>query len=340
MKGLILSGGSGTRMRPLTHSIAKQLLPVANKPILHRALQQMSNIGIREVAIVVGATADQVRNSVGDGSQFNLLVTYIKQDQPLGLAHCVKIARGFLGDDDFIMFLGDNMFEDELVSIANNFDAQKNDPGFAAQVSVKRVMNPSDFGVATVDHEFQLISVEEKPKSPKSNLALVGTYCFSSRIHTAIDEIEPSPRGELEITDAIQKLLNSGLRVGVSEVSGWWFDTGNPESYLECNSRLLDAEETSAINLNPDVKIIRPCSIDSTARLFNCTIGPYVSIGAGVQIDGATFQNSVLLENSWITGPVNIQNSILGKQSGIRTEKASDIRIILGDDCYVELGTQ
>lgn len=340
MKGLILSGGSGTRMRPLTHSIAKQLLPIANKPILHRALQQMSNIGISEVAIVVGATAEQVRESVGDGKQFNLTVTYLEQDRPLGLAHCVKIAQGFLGDDDFIMFLGDNMFEDELTSIVDNFTAQKAEPSFAAQVSVKRVTNPSSFGVAAVDHEFRLISVEEKPKSPTSDLALVGTYCFSSRIHAAIDEIEPSPRGELEITDAIQKLLSSGFHVGVSEVSGWWFDTGNPDSYLECNSKVLEAEEVSDLNLNSDVIVIRPCSIDSSAKLSNCTIGPYVSIGAGVQIDGATIQNSVLLENSWVTGPVYIQKSILGRQSGIRAEKASDIRIILGDDCYLELGIQ
>lgn len=339
MKGLILSGGSGTRMRPLTHSIAKQLLPIANKPILHRALQQMSNIGIKEVGIVVGTTAEQVRDSVGDGSQFNLTVTYLEQDRPLGLAHCVKIARGYLGEDDFIMFLGDNMFEDELVSIVDNFMAQKIDPGFAAQVSVKRVTNPSSFGVAAVDSEFRLISVEEKPKFPKSNLALVGTYCFSSRIHTAIDEIEPSPRGELEITDAIQKLLSSGLHVGVSEVSGWWFDTGNPESFLECNSKILEAEESSPTNLDSDVTIIGPCSIDPSAKLSNCTIGPYVSIGADVEINGAAIQNSVLLEKSWVTGPANIQNSILGRQSGIRTDRASDIRIILGDDCYVELDT-
>ena len=340
MKGLILSGGSGTRMRPLTHSIAKQLLPIANKPILHRALEQMSNIGIKEVAVVVGATADQVRESVGDGSQFNLSVSYLEQDLPLGLAHCVKIAHEFLEDDDFIMFLGDNMFEDELETIVDNFRSQKALPNFVAQVSVKRVANPSSFGVAAVDDHFQLISVEEKPKAPKSDLALVGTYCFSSRIHAAIDEIKPSARGELEITDAIQQLLNSGFHVGVSEVSGWWFDTGNPESYLECNSKVLEAEGIADLNLNSDVEIIHPCSIDPSAKLSNCTIGPYVSVGEGVRVEGATIQNSVLLEKSWVTGPVNIRNSILGRQSGIRTERASDLRIILGDDCFVELGIE
>ena len=337
---MILSGGSGTRMRPLTHSTAKQLLPIANQPILHRALQQMSEIGIKEVAIIVGSTAEQVRDSVGDGQRFNVAVSYVEQDQPLGLAHCVMLARNFLGEEDFIMFLGDNMFEESLTGLVNQFMENKNAPDFAAQVSVKKVSDPSSFGVAVVDKEFRLRSVEEKPKSPKSDLALVGTYCFTSKIHTAIDLIKPSPRGELEITDAIQQLLNSGLQIGVSEVSGWWFDTGNPESFLECNSKVLDGQEIPSRNLPSNVSVIEPCAIDTSAILSNCKIGPHVSIGPNVSVSDATIERSVLLENSSVSGPAIVLDSILGRRSSLRTVSPTSARITLGDDCHVEIGKE
>ena len=339
MKGLILSGGSGTRMRPLTHSVAKQLLPIANVPIIHRAIRQMSEVGIHEVAIVVGGTAEQVKLSVGDGSQFGVNVCYIPQDQPLGLAHCVKIARDFLREDDFVMFLGDNMFEDGLQEIVSQFETNKAGLDAAAHVAVKQVPNPSSFGVAVVDNNFELLSVEEKPISAKSNLALVGTYCFTSAIHNAIDSISPSPRGELEITDAIEQLLKDGLRVGVSEVPGWWFDTGNPASFLECNAKVLEAGVTDLYNSTPDVLIIEPCAIDPSATLSNCTIGPNVSVGAAVSVNGSTISNSVLLEQSSISGHGAITDSIVGKRSSIKTLPNTVSRVILGDDCDVEVGS-
>jgi glucose-1-phosphate thymidylyltransferase len=340
MKGLILSGGSGTRMRPLTHSVAKQLLPIANVPILHRAIQQMFDTGIQDIAIIVGSTSEQVKFSVGDGSRFGVNVTYLVQDQPLGLAHCVNIAREFLSEDDFVMFLGDNMFEDGLQEIVNQFRANKINLNSAAQVAVKQVPNPSSFGVAVVDSELQLISVEEKPTAPKSDLALVGTYCFTAKIHNAIAAINPSPRGEFEITDAIQQLLQDELHVGVSAVTGWWFDTGTPASFLECNAKVLETRVSRSNNFSVDVSIIDPCSIDSSAKLSNCTIGPYVSIGANVSVIGSTISNSVLLDQSFVSGLGAITNSIVGKRSSIKLVAHTVSQVILGDDCDVDIGSE
>lgn len=340
MKGLILSGGSGTRMRPLTHSTAKQLLPIGNRPILHRAVMQLCQVGITEIVVVVGSTAEQVQASLGNGHELGANVTYVQQDQPLGLAHCVKIAHNYLGDDDFLMFLGDNMFEESLEGIIKTFKANKSQPDFAAQVAVKEVSNPSSFGVAEVDSDFNLLSVQEKPEFPRSNLALVGTYCFTPQIHKAVDALTPSARGELEITDAIQYLVASGSVVGVSQVGGWWFDTGNPSSFLECNAKFLDGMPNDVPSHTNDVTIIDPCCIDSSARLSNCTVGPHVSVGAYATIDGVDVKNSVVFEEATISGSGAVIDSILGKRSSLITEHRVASKVVLGDDCFVEMSSE
>src|SRR4051794_4938275 len=253
MKGLILSGGAGTRLRPITHTSAKQLVPVANKPILFYGIEDMAEAGIKEIGIVVGETKAEIMEAVGDGSQFGVHVTYIPQDAPLGLAHCVKIAREFLGDDDFVMYLGDNMLQQGLVEFLERFEEdrrQSDEPTLdgdrrppSAQILLCHVPDPQRFGVAEVDESGHVVRLVEKPVDPPSNLALAGVYLFTSAIHEAVRAIEPSPRGELEITDAIQWLIDRGDRVIHEVLQGWWLDTGKKDPLLESNRRVLETLE-------------------------------------------------------------------------------------------------
>lgn len=339
VKGLILSGGAGTRMRPLTHTNAKQLLPIANVPILHRAVMKLVEEGVTEIGVVVGGTAQLVRDSLGDGLRFGASIAYIQQDAPLGLAHCVKIARSFLDDDTFVMYLGDNMFEHGIASMLSDFRTSSNGVRRAAQVAVKTVSDPSAFGIATVDQDDQLVAVEEKPSQPQSNLALVGTYVFTNEIHRAIEKLAPSARGELEITDAIQVLLDSSLAVGVSRIDGWWFDTGSPRSFLECNAAVVSTEANSGhVSEGRGVTIIEPCVIDSTAVLENCTIGPNTSIGRAVSVKGCTIKNSVVFDNCSIAGTGTLSDSIIGRSSTLKLSGGTSSNLVIGDDSEVEVG--
>lgn len=324
-------------MRPLTHSNAKQLLPIANRPILHRAILKLVEVGISEIVVVVGDTAPLVLDSVGDGSQFGANVQYVRQEAPLGLAHCVKIARDQLADSDFVMFLGDNMFESDLTSVLSDFSSGKQSDGRVAQVAVKAVKNPSSFGVASLDDSRRLVSVEEKPLNPKSNLALVGTYVFTSAIHDAIEAISPSPRGELEITDAIQHLVINGHSVGVSSIDGWWYDTGNPQSFLACNAATLALEATISPSTPEGVLLIPPCIVDSTALLQECTIGPNVSVGPGVVVVGATVTESALLKDAVVRGEGHLTQSIIGERSVVSMRNGATCTVVVGDDCSVEV---
>lgn len=323
-------------MRPLTHSLAKQLLPIANKPILHRAIEEMRRNGITDIGVVVGHTANQVRQSLGNGDRFGVQISYIEQETPLGLAHCVKIARSYLGQDDFVLFLGDNMFQFGLGNLIADFQRGKESRHESARVAVKRVTNPSSFGVAVLDESGFVLSVEEKPSVPKSDLALVGSYCFTPDIHIAIDEISPSARGELEITDAIQHLIESGRNVGVSQTDGWWFDTGNPRAFLECNTSVLIQEiEKQAIPSHSEISILSPCVIDPSAQIENCRIGPNVSIGPEVKISGVNISNSVILSGTTVTGAGSIVDSIIGERCSIRVSGNVVANLVLGDDCEV-----
>ncbi len=360
MKGLILSGGAGTRLRPITHTKAKQLVPIANKPILFYGIEGMAAAGITEIGIIIGDTGDEVRAAVGDGSRFGVGVTYIPQDAPLGLAHCVLIARDFLGDDDFVMYLGDNMLEQGLVEFVEGFEAARRSGGAtapAAQILLARVDNPSSFGVAEVDAAGEVVRLVEKPKDPPSDLALVGVYLFDPTIHQAVAAIEPSPRGELEITDAIQWLITNGHRVRHEVLHGWWIDTGKKDPLLECNRLVLDALTADVQgDVDQRSRVEGRVVIGAGSRLVNSTvrgpavigsgtviedsfIGPYSSIGDNCSIVRSELDNSVILENSSISDIERLTDSLIGHHvEVVRSDvRPRATRVMLGDHSRVEI---
>ena len=263
MKGLILSGGKGTRLRPITHTGAKQLIPVANRPILFYAIDALTQAGIRDIGIIVGDTADEVRAAVGDGSKFDANVTFIPQEAPLGLAHAVGIARDFLAGDSFVMYLGDNLIAQGIGTLVDEFTRSEAD----TMILLARVPEPQRFGVAELE-DGRVISLVEKPSVPRSDLALVGVYLFSPLIFEAIDAIEPSARGELEITDAIQRMIDTGKRVMPHIIEGWWKDTGRLDDILEANRMILDTLEARCDGtVNEDVRLHGKVVVEEGATL-------------------------------------------------------------------------
>ena len=275
MKGLILSGGAGTRLRPITHTSAKQLVPVANKPILFYGIEDLARAGIKQIGIVVGETRDEIVAAVGDGSRFGVEVTYLPQEAPLGLAHAVLIAADFLGDDDFVMYLGDNLLRQGIGSFVEAFEHDRNSaaaPAFdrqpetpSAQILLAHVADPERFGVAELGEHDEVVRLVEKPKVPPSDLALVGVYLFDKSIHEAVRAIAPSARGELEITDAIQWLIDQGHRVRHEVVDGWWIDTGKLEPLLEGNRLILETLDRSIAG-----------SVDEASRIDHILSSPEV----------------------------------------------------------------
>ena len=292
MKGLILAGGSGRRLRPITHKTAKQLVPIANKPIIHYVIEDLVGVGITELGIVVGDTAQEIEKSVGDGSLWGANITYIQQEKPLGLAHAVLISESFLGQEKFVMYLGDNMFEDSLHGVVDGFEKSS----INARLLLSRVDNPQSFGVAEVDEQGTIKGLVEKPENPKSDLALVGVYLFDSTIHRAVKAIAPSNRGELEITDAIQWMIDENHTIEHRTLKGWWIDTGKKDPLLLCNELILEKIESlflseigETVTLNGkivvgqnveiiDSNIQGPIVIGSGVRIERSDIGPYVSI--------------------------------------------------------------
>ncbi|MCH7789789.1 MAG: glucose-1-phosphate thymidylyltransferase [Acidobacteria bacterium] len=367
MKGLILSGGAGTRLRPITHTSAKQLVPIANKPILFYGIEDMARAGVTEIGIIIGDTGDEVRAAVGDGSDFGVDVTYIPQTEPLGLAHCVLIAEEFLGDDDFVMYLGDNMLEQGLEEFVARFEAARqasDEPELGeqsdelvAQILLAKVDDPSSFGVAAINAAGEVEKLVEKPENPPSNLALVGVYLFDSTILTAARSIEPSERGELEITDAIQWLLEKGHRVRHEVLDGWWIDTGKKDPLLECNRLVLDrieravngvVDESSSVEGRVEIaadaviensKIRGPAIIGSGARIVDSYIGPYTSISAGCLIERSDVENSVVLEESSIIDIERLADSLIGRHVEVvkGETRPTATRLMLGDHCHVEV---
>ena len=347
MKALVLSGGAGTRLRPITHTSAKQLVPVANKPILEFGLEAIRAAGIDDVGIIVGETHEEIRAHVGDGSQFGISVTYIHQPEPLGLAHAVLTAAEYLGDDDFVMYLGDNLIAGGITEFVEQFRSEPS----AAQILLARVRDPERFGVAELDEQGHVSRLVEKPKKPVSDLALVGVYLFSSRILDAARAIEPSARGELEITDAIQWLIDQGDPVRSQIVTGWWKDTGKLYDLLEANRIVLDSldpridgtldadsEVQGRVVIEDGAELINshvrgPAIIGRNTRLVNTFVGPYTSIYHSCEVADSEIEHSIVLEESTIRDITRIEDSLIGKQVVVQREsrKPRAYRLMLGD---------
>lgn len=352
MKGLILSGGRGTRLRPLTYTSAKQLVPVANKPVLFYAIESVVAAGIEEIGIVVGDTGAEIRAAVGDGSALGARVTYIEQEAPLGLAHAVRIAEPFLGDEPFVMYLGDNLIAGGITSLVEEFRSL----GCNAQILLAEVPNPEQFGVAELGPGGRIARLVEKPVAPRSNLALVGVYMFDASIFESVARIQPSARGELEITDAIQDLIDRGLDVHPHQVRGWWKDTGKVEDMLEANRIVLETLEVrrgsqlgsggvieGRVSLGAGVEIadslVRgPVVIGDGARLERAFVGPYTSIGDGCRLVGCEIENSIVLAGSEIRDVSGrIDGSLIGRNVRISRSDGvpSGYRFVVGDNSEV-----
>ena len=354
MKGLILSGGKGTRLRPLTYTSAKQLVPVANKPVLFFGIESIVAAGITEIGIIVGDTKDEIKAAVGDGSQFGARVTYIEQDAPRGLAHAVRIAEEFMDGDSFVMYLGDNLIAGGIKSLVEEFESLDCN----AQILLAQVPNPQQFGVAELSGDGETIKrLVEKPKEPKSDLALVGVYMFDNNIFESVRRIKPSDRGELEITDAIQDLIDRGLSVHPHKVRGWWKDTGKLADMLEANRIVLETLDLPSsprttgenstlegrVELGEGVELINsvirgPVTLGDGVRLENAFVGPYTSIGKDCRLVRCEIENSIILEGCELRDiDLRIDGSLLGRNVRIvKTDfKPKASRFMLGDNSEV-----
>ncbi len=358
MKALILAGGEGTRLRPITHTRAKQLVPVANKPILFYGIEAMVAAGITEIGVIIGATGPEVREALGDGSAFGAAITFLPQDAPLGLAHCVLIAQDFLGDDDFVMYLGDNLLEQDLGAFVDAFEQARTRPEPpAAQILLKRVPDPQRFGIATLDADGNVVALVEKPADPPSDLALVGVYLFDPSIHEAVRSIQPSPRGELEITDAIQWLITNGKRVRTELLTGWWIDTGKLTPLLEANRLLLEqiesrvdgrVDERSTLDgrviVDEGAEIVNstirgPVAIGRGTRVVDSFIGPFSAIGAGCTVDTSEIEHSVVMDGSQVLHIPRLEDSLIGRETVIdrTSRRPRALRLMIGDHCQIDI---
>jgi len=373
VKALVLAGGRGTRLRPITHTRAKQLVPVANKPVLNFGLEAIAAAGIREVGIIVSDPREmlqpdhrtgelitvlvnsqaEIRAAVGDGSAFGLKVTYIEQEAPLGLAHAVKISEEFMAGDSFVMYLGDNLIKDGITRFVREFEAEKPD----AQILLAKVARPWEFGVAELQGE-RVVRLEEKPKQPRSDLALVGVYLFTSSIFDAVRAIQPSTRGELEITDAIQHLISSGKNVRSHVIQGWWKDTGRVEDLLEANRIVLadlvtriegSVDAASAVEGPVEIgagtvversRLRGPLIIGANAKIRDSYVGPFTALADGVTLEKCEIEHSIVLDRSEMRDiPGRIESSLVGRDVVVSASEArpSAHRLMLGDSSRVEL---
>ena len=352
MKALVLAGGSGSRLRPITHTYAKQLLPVANKPVLFYGLEAIRDAGITDVGIVVGDTAPAIQEAVGDGSAFGLSVTYLRQDAPRGLAHAVIVARDFLGGDDFVMYLGDNFIVGGITPLVEEFRSSRPD----AQIMLTSVPDPRQFGVAELDTAGEVVGLEEKPQRPKSDLALVGVYIFTPAVHEAVSQLAPSWRGELEITEAIQWLIDQGRKVRSTTITGYWKDTGNVADMLEVNRMVLETTDPQVhgtveaseligrvvVEAGAEVsgsRIVGPAIIGTGTRVSGSYVGPFTSVAQDCTITDSEIEYSIVLRGALIQGVRRIEASLIGHD--VEVTPSPNVprahRLILGDHSKVQI---
>jgi glucose-1-phosphate thymidylyltransferase len=353
LKGLILSGGKGTRLRPITHTSAKQLVPVANKPVLFYGIESLVAAGVEEIGIIIAPeTGGEIREAAGDGSKFGAAITYIEQDAPRGLAHAVLTAEPFLGDSPFVMYLGDNLLRDGITDLVEQFRAEEPD----AMILLTSVPDPENYGVAELDGD-KVARLVEKPKEPQSDLALVGVYMFTPAIFEAARAIEPSWRDELEITDAIQSLIERGLRVDPHIVRGWWKDTGQVQDMLDANrlilddlaerveGELVDSRVEGRVVIEPGVRLERstvrgPAIIGAGSRITDAYIGPYSAIGDDVTIERAEIEHSIVLSGSSVRDlDGRMEASLIGRNVAISRSPTlpKAYRFVVGDNAEIAI---
>jgi glucose-1-phosphate thymidylyltransferase len=353
MKALVLAGGTGSRLRPFTHTGAKQLLPIANKPVLFYALEAIAAAGVGEVGIVVGDHEEEIRRSAGDGSAFGLLITYLRQRQPLGIAHAVLTARDFLGDEDFLLYLGDNYLHEGVTGFIRRAGLYP----AAARLLLTSVPDPSAFGVAEVDQEGNVLRLDEKPEQPRSDLALIGVYVFTSAVHEAVRAIQPSARGELEITHAVQWMVDRGMRVCAETTTRPWRDTGSVDDLLEVNRQVLDEVEgriEGKIDPHSTLlgrvrvaegavvrgsRIMGPAVIGAGTVVSNSSIGPYTSVAEDCRIEDSAIAYSVLLRGARVEGAPRLEESLIGRGAVVAgtTRLPQAHRLVIGDHSRVRL---
>jgi glucose-1-phosphate thymidylyltransferase len=353
VKALVLAGGAGTRLRPITYTSAKQLVPVANKPVLFYVLEDIRDAGVTDVGVVVGDTAPAIKAAVGTGEQFGLDITYIRQQAPLGLAHGLLIAQDFLADEDFVMYLGDNFIVGGIKDLAADFSQHRPD----AQIMLTQVADPRQLGVAELDRSGQVIRLVEKPAQPKSNYALVGVYMFTPAVHEAVRQLQPSARGELEITEAIQWLIDNGRKVKSTIITGYWKDTGNVADMLEVNRRVLETLESRRLGeIDESSELIGRVAIEAGARITGSRIvgpavigartvvtdsyvGPFSSVAEDCTILDSELQYSIVLQGSLIQGVGRIEGSLIGRQ--VKVTPAAGVpkahRLVLADHSEVQI---
>ena len=355
LKALVLAGGRGTRLRPITFTRAKQLVPVANKPILFYAIEAIRDAGITDIGVIVGDTADEVMKALGDGSDWGVTITYIPQEAPLGLAHAVKISQEYMAGEPFVMYLGDNLIAEGITPFVEQFRTEQ----CAAQILLAHVPNANQFGVADLGDDGSIVRLVEKPDDPPSDLALVGVYLFDRQVFEAVNSIEPSARGELEITDAIQWLVDHGRTVRPHVVGGWWKDTGKLEDMLEANRIMLDALQPEClselgenavlhgrVSVGRDTVIVNsvvrgPAIIGDGCLVRDAYIGPYTSVGDSCVITSSEIEHSILLHEARVVNiHARLADSLLGVNAIVRRTEGvqAAIRAMIGDNAEVDLG--
>lgn len=353
MKALVLAGGTGSRLRPFSHSTPKQLVPVANKPVLLHGLESLRDAGITEIGVIHNAGHTAIPAAIGDGASLGVRVTYIPQDEPRGLAHCVLIARDFLGDDDFLMYLGDNVFADGLGAPVAQFRDESPD----AQLVLVKVADPTEYGVAEIAADGRVLGLQEKPSEPRSNLAVTGAYFFTPAIHEAVRAIAPSWRNELEITDAVQWLVERDLNVRGHVCAGYWKDTGNVSDLLDCNRALLEklrpgvrgrldplTQIGASVVVEAGATVIAsridgPAIIGGGTAIVNSYIGPYTAVGSGCLVENAGVEDSILLDRSSVHGLRTVKGSLIGREAAVSLARHElrVHRLIVGDDSRLEV---